>query len=78
MFLKGAEVEVFDVKRGLWIPAVVVLPWRGMKFTDDPRNTPTTSTPPRTEPDDVYDVEGTDDEGPFHGRWEARFVRARC
>lgn len=67
-FEQGAPVEVFDVKREIWIPAVVIRRWReqaieGGRAVGDPT--------------DAYDVEGTDDEGPFNGRWEGKYVRGR-
>jgi hypothetical protein len=61
-FQKGDTVEVYDQQRGLWLPATIVLAWK-------------TSTFPEGLIGEVYDVEGEDDLGTFHGRWDQPFVR---
>jgi hypothetical protein len=62
-FQIGDTVEVYDKGRGLWLPATVVLAWK-------------TSTLPAGLVGEVYDVDGVDGLGPFHGRWDESFVRA--
>lgn len=56
------KVEVFDIKRGIWIPATVVRFWSGVKLGDG-------------EDVSCYEVEGYDNLGHFDGRWEPKYVR---
>lgn len=67
-FERGELVEVFDIKREIWLPAVVMMRWREqIIYRGAAEGGPTFS----------YEVEGTDDDGPFSGRWESKHVRAR-
>jgi hypothetical protein len=64
-FCTGDLVEVYDVLRDVWLTARVEVAHYGPVEAD------LFSLPSP----DSYDVSGSDDSGPFHGRWDTDFVR---
>ena len=61
-FAQGQEVEVFDIKRKRWLAATILRYWACVTIPSGVRA-------------DQVDVEGTDELGPFHGRWDINKVR---
>ena len=63
-FKPGDLVYVQDVRNSIWLPAMVVLAWKQ-------------ATLPEGLIGEVYDVEGRDEMGEFHGRWDERYIKPR-
>lgn len=64
----GERVEVLDASTGLWAPAVVIRFWLETSIPDSESGVKAVRS-------DFAEVEGEDDFGPFHGRFDLDHLR---
>ena len=61
-FESGTRVQVLDESRKVWIDGIIFRRWNEVDIPSGERRI-------------TYDVDGTDENGPWHGRFTADHVR---